>query len=59
MNFSQLYIPVTAAYGSVLLLRLLRKKRLALYALLAIILLMAWYFPALWVLKKESDSKEN
>jgi hypothetical protein len=27
--------------------------------LLAIILLMAWYFPALWILRKRQDDKEN
>lgn len=33
--------------------------RLIIPGLLTIILLMAWYFPALWVLKNKSDSKEK
>jgi hypothetical protein len=46
MYFSQLYIPVAAAYGSALLLRLLRKNRLALYALLVAFLLQSGFLAA-------------
>jgi ABC-type transport system involved in cytochrome c biogenesis permease subunit len=46
MNYNQLYIPVAAAYGCVLLLRLLKIKSLARIALLAAFLLQAGFLAA-------------
>lgn len=46
MNFSHLYIPVAIAYGGALLLWLLKKKRLALYVLLAAFLIQAGFLAA-------------
>jgi hypothetical protein len=41
MNFNQLYIPVAAAYGAILLFGLVRKERLARFALLSAFFLHA------------------
>ncbi len=46
MNYNQLYVPVAAAYGCVLLLRLLKKNRLSRFALLIAFFLQAVFLTA-------------